>query len=365
MALCSVSVRVRGQVNATNTSQGAEIGALLADLRKSPLRGHMADAEAERFRGLQQLLDGRGSLQQFLRRRRDMLDQERAWALAEVHGYEKGLALVDGAGVVKDMGEVDRRLRRQLDGRLSLAREISVEIEELDLRVEGIEAEVATCQDQMVDLLRRSVLEAQEKALQASEERRRRLAELWAAQLQTDRTRMWSPVAVMAYRVWRTEADGLHGAWQRWSHPHQTATCSKEGDLPHTDGRCAKVAFGCGVYAAKCVHTLMEEFGGELTGRFAVGLVGLEGRVVEHERGYRAERATVLALAVVDRGAMTITDDAGELVELFAAPSAPTPLGSGVMPNPPNTRMMRTMIRKYLEKQARRNATWTSVNPNG
>lgn len=80
------------------------------------------------------------------------------------------------------------------------------------------------------------------------------------------------------------------------------------------------MAFGCGIYAAKSVEVLMDEVDGDLGRQFVVGLVGLEGRVVEHDRGYRGEQATVLAVTIVNRGTLLMTDDAGELQRMFRDP---------------------------------------------
>lgn len=122
------------------------------------------------------------------------------------------------------------------------------------------------------------------------------------------------------------------------------------------------MAFGCGIYAAKSVEVLMDEVDGDLGRQFVVGLVGLEGRVVEHDRGYRGEQATVLAVTIVNRGTLLMTDDAGELQRMFRDPRQSFGVGAVSPPSRNSDRTMQEAIRNYLEKKAERYQTWTSAN---
>ena len=94
-----------------------------------------------------------------------------------------------------------------------------------------------------------------------------------------DATAMWSPTAVLGYRIWTIAGGRFCGHWQIWHSPTKLATCAAEGQLPHTDGRCAEVAFGCGVYAAKAPRPLLAGKDIRRHSSFAVGLVGLEGEL--------------------------------------------------------------------------------------
>ncbi len=115
----------------------------------------------------------------------------------------------------------------------------------------------------------------------------------------------------------------------------------------------------------KSVDKLISEIGGGTRDQFAVGLVGLEGKVIEHERGCWAERATVLALSVVDRGVLKTINDPDEIDELLANRLALPTLGTIRVSDISAVRTMRSMIKHYLEDQEGRYATWTSANHNG
>ena len=156
----------------------------------------------------------------------------------------------------------------------------------------------------------------------------------------------WSPVPVLGYRVWDLRADGLHGVKVRWTSPEMNAVCLYQGDVddvPHSDERCGRL--GCGVYAAKDIQALLKGFlSGEEQG-FAVGLVALTGKVIEHERGYRAAHARVIALA------------ASGATSIFADPRviADGPIREGTW------REVHDCIAQYLSDRARRNQ-WTLVS---
>jgi hypothetical protein len=54
----------------------------------------------------------------------------------------------------------------------------------------------------------------------------------------------------------------------------------------------------------------------------AVGLVALSGKVIEHDRGWRAGYATAVALVVVTRRWYVLAADAAAVEEIFADPVA-------------------------------------------
>ncbi len=108
----------------------------------------------------------------------------------------------------------------------------------------------------------------------------------------------WSPIPILAFRAWTVEGGRLRGAVEPWAGLSMEATCRTTGgshEVPHTDGRCGLPA--CGIYALKRAEAIGRVTGWS-TAHLALGLVALTGKVVEHEHGYRAQRAEILALAV-------------------------------------------------------------------
>lgn len=328
---------------------GTEIVTLRSELRRLPAHGRVL-AEGNRFNQVQQSLDQRFALLRMTRARLLELLRERDWILSETKGYQRGLALVGGGA---------DRLQRHLDERAAAAARVAAEVEGVERRIDSIESEILTLQAEMVEILRRSIADSEEKIRRAADARRQRLARQLG---DAGRIAMWSPVAVMGYRAWNWSEHGFHGVRLPWILPRLVAACSEGADLPHTDGRCAEVAYGCGIYAAKAIETLVKEVRIAPGGRVALGLVGLEGKVVEHERGYRAEIATVLALAVVDRRNLYLVDGRDRLAQLFARPEATSRIGVVPLPLPRAADETRMMVGTYLEEQARRNQAWTSAS---
>jgi len=109
----------------------------------------------------------------------------------------------------------------------------------------------------------------------------------------------WSPVPVLGYRMWSATAAGLVGFRTAWRSPRLDAFCTTRragSDVPHTRGECRNPP--CGIYATKTLAELVAAHPGEVGGNIALGLVALSGKVVEHERGYRAARADVVAVGM-------------------------------------------------------------------
>ena len=101
---------------------------------------------------------------------------------------------------------------------------------------------------------------------------------------------LWSPEAAVGWRAWRVVDGGvLHGMRQRWPSDELESRCST---CPESPGyHCS-----CGIYAVKERWQL-------LSAGFAatvVGRVELSGLVIEHERGYRAQRARIVELYAPD-----------------------------------------------------------------
>jgi hypothetical protein len=129
----------------------------------------------------------------------------------------------------------------------------------------------------------------------------------------------WSPSPVIGFRLWGWRDGGLHGAWQPWRTTSKSATCGRGNEeVPHSDGRCGRL--GCGIYASKNLADLLKEHTAPNDHGYLAGMVELTGKVVEHEKGYRAARAEVTAAALVGAKRMLLSDRGDVLDEIFRRP---------------------------------------------
>ena len=133
----------------------------------------------------------------------------------------------------------------------------------------------------------------------------------------------WSPAPPLGFRWWEVSSGEFRGFRQRWSGASLQARClttERSEEVPHTDGSCG--APPCGIYAAKSVRRLLHgiDLDGSDRPSIAVGLVALEGKVVEHAHGYRAAVATVRVLAVSEptQPFPVCTADAEVISEIFS-----------------------------------------------
>jgi hypothetical protein len=139
---------------------------------------------------------------------------------------------------------------------------------------------------------------------------------LWDPTL--DRNTYWSPTPILGFRVWEVGKQ-LHGAKRPWPTPTYEAGCLRGGtelqddQIPHTGG-CRKPP--CGIYAMKDPDALLRYGGPER----AIGLVELSGKVVEHDFGYRARRATAVFLVVGWIGGEEIASTPEDVAAVFADP---------------------------------------------
>lgn len=136
-----------------------------------------------------------------------------------------------------------------------------------------------------------------------------------------DNHEAWSPTPVMGYRMWALLHDRIEGVRTVWPTSRLRATCGAGYDdveIPHTDGRCGRL--GCGVYAAKQPEPVIESFRPDSGYRYAAGRVALSGKVVEHDTGYRAEVAQVVAVVAAARHGILATRDPTLIDMLFRDP---------------------------------------------
>lgn len=169
-------------------------------------------------------------------------------------------------------------------------------------------------------------------------------------QVKTREGEGWSPIPVLGYRAWYVNKNSVFGAKMWWKTPSLSATCLNyvDGeDIPHSFQKCGPPA--CGIYAAKDLTVLRKELGLRVMGPI-VGVVALSGKVVEHDHGYRASDARVVALAGQLGDGRFATDDPTMIDEVFAAPDRTLEkLKKSAVPLPQH----------YLERWKEKNESWT------
>lgn len=243
--------------------------------------------------------------------RRGTLEEERA-------GYKRTLELLAIANVG---GRSKQHIEEKVRARQRAIDQLSIEVSVLEAHLRILVADLRGHHANVIEALEDGVAAALfHKELCDNDRRRRRLFTEGFLTRNRDLLLMWSPTPVIGYRFWRIGLHDLTGMRHKWPTSAMKAACSEGSGVPHTDGRCSTIAFGCGVYAAKDPKTLLRRHGHDTTTRFAIGAVALEGKVVEHEKGYRAERARVVLLITSDRGVMRVFDRQRALDRVFADP---------------------------------------------
>jgi hypothetical protein len=140
-------------------------------------------------------------------------------------------------------------------------------------------------------------------------------------QVQAEMGEAWSPRPIHGYRVWRIEDSAIMGNQVHWESPTLESRCLREipgDDLPHAVDRCGPPA--CGIYAVKDLGVFPPEVAKGAIHQSVVGVVAMSGKVVEHESGYRSQRATAVAVSVNDGRSRLLTDDPEIIELLFADP---------------------------------------------
>jgi hypothetical protein len=169
----------------------------------------------------------------------------------------------------------------------------------------------------------------------------------------------WSPFPVYGFRSWAVTHDGLVGAVERWERPFLTATCHRhngDDEVPHSGGECGPPA--CGIYSTKDPAVLLTPQ--PKSDGLALGLVAMTGKVVEHRRGYRAQHAEVVALAVATKDRLLLVDDVEGIEAAFAAPLVAVRHGESLDGQPAARFLMDT----YLIEAMQRRSPWTSESNN-
>ncbi len=133
----------------------------------------------------------------------------------------------------------------------------------------------------------------------------------------------WSPTGVPGFRIWVLDEGRLVGARRPWTDPEFEARCNAFPDsdeIPHTDERCGRL--GCGVYATRDLRPLLDSHVRESDRGYAAGRVEMSGKVVEHEDGYRAQRATVVSIALIGRNRQVCSSEPQVIRAVFRDPDA-------------------------------------------
>lgn len=227
------------------------------------------------------------------------------------------------------------------------------ELERLMVRVNRSQYRRQVIDEQIGELIE------ERRKLKAEEDRVEKLLELLAIE-EAERIRAlhsegWSPEPVVGYRVWHLDDDGrvVGATGHVWSGPVMEAVCEQArrpyDDLPHTDRMCSSFGYGCGVYASKSAAHLEPGPAPRI-----LGVVHLYGKVVEHERGYRAARARVVAILADDGANRLITADADLIEMVFEQPAAALATHGEIIP--PDRRKSPSVILDELERRAK---VWT------
>jgi hypothetical protein len=163
----------------------------------------------------------------------------------------------------------------------------------------------------------------------------------------------WSPVPLVGFRTWRPTPQGMRGVVQVWPGPRLEAACLRGPGAPHEVPGCR-----CGIYAFKEAEALGAVGVGDRPGA-VYGLASLTGRVIEHERGYRAQRAEVLAVALVSDGKLVYGCDTRWIARLFT-PGIGGAVAGAVAGGRVGFPGLSGLGVEYLQEQARRfRAQWT------
>lgn len=136
-----------------------------------------------------------------------------------------------------------------------------------------------------------------------------------------DQGEAWSPNPFRGFRVWRIHEKAIWGNQVVWPEPKMEGRCLRSipgDDVPHSVTRCGPPA--CGIYAVKNLDMFPPEIGATEMRDSVVGVVALSGKVVEHELGYRASQARVLAVAVNRGGRRRLFMSQDEITDLFRDP---------------------------------------------
>jgi hypothetical protein len=167
----------------------------------------------------------------------------------------------------------------------------------------------------------RRAIKALESELEGSRRAGALLIEEILGGVRIDNGEAWSPVPVRGFRAWRVADNRVRGSQSHWTSAAYEATCLRSvpnDDIPHSEQICGPPA--CGIYATKTMEKFPTSITGGLAEGHAFGVVAMTGKVVEHEGGYRSQRASVVALAVRSARRWLVTAKPDEIEAIFQDP---------------------------------------------
>ncbi len=211
------------------------------------------------------------------------------------------------------------RQRYEIEDRIAPLASLEKSITRRRMRSTALKRRLAELREMLADV--RSELAAVDAEIEGSVRTGALLIEELLDQIQLEMGEGWSPAPVLGYRVWRIESHKVMGNQVHWDSPSLESRCLREipgEDLPHPVSRCGPPA--CGIYAVKDLDVFPSDVARGQIHNTVVGVVALRGKVIEHEEGYRSQRATAVAVSANDGRHRLMTTDPGEIESLFSDP---------------------------------------------
>lgn len=213
------------------------------------------------------------------------------------------------------------RQRYRIDDRLAPLDSLEKSLNRRRLRAAALKRRLEELEILLVEV--RGELRAVQSEIEGSRRTGALLIEEILDRVQIEMGEAWSPRPVMGYRVWRIEDNRVLGNQVHWASPTMVSACLRGNpgdDLPHSVDRCGPPA--CGIYAVKDLDMFPASLAGGAIHNSVVGVVAMFGKVVEHEEGYRSQRATAVAVSANDGRHQLMTTDPDLIEDLFDDPAA-------------------------------------------
>ena len=243
------------------------------------------------------------------------------------------------------------RQRYRIEDRLGPLEGLEKSIRRRRVRTAGLSRTIKALEAELTSV--RGELEAVETEIEGSRAAGALLISEIIDQVREDMGEGWSPSPMRGFRVWRIEDGSVMGNQVQWAEPTLASVCLREvpgDDVPHAVDRCGPPA--CGIYAVKHLEMFPYEVAAGRISRSIVGVVAMSGKVVEHEQGYRAARARVVAVVANGEGKTIVTDHPETISSLFDDPLGTlSELGD-------RTRDDESAIRAFLESSRRKEELW-------
>jgi hypothetical protein len=240
---------------------------------------------------------------------------------------------------IEDRLQQVRSLERSIARRRARETTLRRQVETLTQQIEEIRRQVSSIESEILGSLRAGNL----------------LIEDILDRVRRDQGEAWAPTPIHGYRMWWIENNVFHGSQMPWTTPTMSSSCLREvpgEDIPHSESRCGPPA--CGVYAVKDFDMFPARVSDHTEEGSAVGVVAMTGKVIEHAHGYRAARASVLAIWVRHGGNWLATADPEQIRALFDDPQVTVRSHGKTGFTPPSA------VRAFLESSSEKEETWIS-----